>query len=94
MANGSGAAVSGAASGAAAGTMITPGMGTAIGAAVGLLGGLMTSAAQSKDEERRRKLEGELLGLKTQGDAAQAMTAGQQNAFNTMMQGYSSALRR
>lgn len=88
----SGAALTGAGSGAAAGAAFGP-WGAAIGAGVGLLGGLMSDAANREEEARRRKLEGQLMGLNTQAQAAQAMTTGQQNAFAQMMQGYTAAYR-
>lgn len=87
----SGEAVTGAATGAASGASFGP-WGAAIGAAVGLVGGLMSSRAKKEEEERRRKFEGQMMGLQTQSNAAAKWSEGEQNAFGQMMSGYKSAL--
>ena len=79
------------AAGAAAAPLGPWGIGIAAGAT--LISGLMGAKARRESEERQRKLQLEMAGLETQKQAAQSMTQGQQNAFNTMMQGYGSALR-
>lgn len=86
-------ALQGAATGASVGMVGGP-WGAAIGAAVGLVGGLLGAQAKKKKEAEQLKLQGQMMNLQTQADAAKNWTAGTQNAFNSMMQGYQGLARK
>lgn len=81
-----------AAAGALAGLASSNPYGLAIGAGVGLLQGLLSSQARKEEEARRRKFEAEQMGYNTQTKAAQALTAGEQSAFQQLMSGYQSSI--
>lgn len=83
-----GSAITGAGTGAATGASVGGPWGAVIGAAVGLVGGLLGSQARKSAERRKMKYEGQLMGLQTQQQGAQALTTGSQNAFAQMMAGY------
>ncbi len=86
-------AVGSAATGAASGFAVGGPWGAAIGAAAGLLSGLMSQSARKEEEARRRKYEGQMMGLNTQAQAAQRHTESEQAAFNNMVNQYANIVR-
>lgn len=83
-----GSAITGAGTGAATGASVGGPWGAVIGAAVGLVGGLLGAQARNSAERRRRKYEGQMMGLQQEAQAGQALTTGSQNAFANLMSGY------
>lgn len=67
----------------------------AIGIAAGasLLSGLLGARARKEEEERRRKYEGQMMGLQTQAQAAQQHSQNEQQAFSNMVNQYTNAIR-